>query len=219
MPNFDYAPMPMDEGMEILEIFLIFFLGIYLLMFAFMVLSYVLQSAGLYTIAKRRCIRNPWLAWLPVGNMWIMGSISDQYQYVGKGRIRNRRKWLVGLTAVTMLSAIPAPVIGAIMMLQGADGGTGFMLFWMIFMVLFGLMAVVAVAAMVIEYIALYDLFVSCVPENAVLYLVLSIVFPVSLPFFLFFSRKKDMGMPPRKQTKPVEEIPAAEEPAEPTEE
>ena len=37
-------------------------------------------------------------------------------------------------------------------------------------------------------------------PANAVLYLVLSILFSPTEPFFLFFNREKDLGMPPRKQ-------------------
>ena len=40
--------------------------------------AYVLWSLGVYTIAKRRGIRKPWLSWIPVGNLWILGSISDQ---------------------------------------------------------------------------------------------------------------------------------------------
>lgn len=65
-----------------------------------MVLSvacYVLEALSLYTIAQRRGIRKPWLAWIPVVNVWIVGSISDQYQYVVNRRIQNRRKVLLGL--------------------------------------------------------------------------------------------------------------------------
>ena len=64
-----------------------------------MVLSvacYVLEALSLYTIAQRRGIRKPWLAWIPVVNVWIVGSISDQYQYVVNRRIQNRRKGAAG---------------------------------------------------------------------------------------------------------------------------
>ena len=40
------------------------------------------------------------------------------------------------------------------------------------------------------------------------LFLVLSILFGVTEPFFLFFSRNKDDGMPPRKQ--PVQDAPSS---------
>jgi hypothetical protein len=47
---------------------------------------------------------------------------------------------------------------------------------------------------------ALYDVYRSLDPANAVLYLVLSILFSPTEPFFLFFNREKDLGMPPRKR-------------------
>ena len=72
------------------------------LLVAFVVLAcfvvmYVFQSIGLYTIAKRRGIANPGLAWVPVAYSWILGSVSDQYQYVVRGKVCNRRKILLGL--------------------------------------------------------------------------------------------------------------------------
>ena len=64
------------------------------LLVAFVVLAcfvvmYVFQSIGLYTIAKRRGIANPGLAWVPVAYSWILGSVSDQYQYVVRGKVCN----------------------------------------------------------------------------------------------------------------------------------
>ena len=61
-------------------VFVIVYLVILLVALGFGMVWYVLQSLGLYTIAERRGIRNPWLAWVPVANMWVLGSISDQYQ-------------------------------------------------------------------------------------------------------------------------------------------
>ena len=66
--------------------------------FAFSIVSYILTSLGTYTIAERRGIRYPWLTWLPFGNLWILGSISDQYQYLTKGKTTNHRKILLGLS-------------------------------------------------------------------------------------------------------------------------
>ena len=57
-------------------------------MFAFVptglvsVAAYVLTSLSLYTIAARRQIANPWLSWIPVVRIWVLGSLSDQYRYV-----------------------------------------------------------------------------------------------------------------------------------------
>lgn len=193
------------EGM--MGAFLVLYLVFYLLILAFGILSYVLQSVGFYTIAKRRGIHNPWLAWLPFGNVWILGSISDQYQYVAKGRARSRRKLLLGLMIGTEVLVIPYVicVVGA------ALGGALAANIAMAFLSIVG-MLVLAITMSVFYYMALYDVYVSCEPGNATAYLVLSILFGVTLPFFVFLSRKKDGGMPPRKATQPVLEIP--EQPA-----
>lgn len=228
--DYGFTPDAFDTGASeaiggALGAFLGFFLVFYLLILAFGIVSYVLQSLGMYTIAKRRGIHNPWLAWVPVGNMWILGSISDQYQYVAKGRVRNRRKLLMGLTIAMLLVSVFMSVsafVSAFSEAAGMDAGeVVFGATMGIVLITWIVIAVVSVVAMVIQYMALYDLYVSCEPSNGVLYLVLSIFVSVALPFFIFACRKKDLGMPPRKETKqdiPVVEA-IVEAPADTTEE
>ena len=55
-------------------------------------------------------------------------------------------------------------------------------------------------AAAIIRYMALYDVYMSMDPGNCVVFLVLSILFSITEPFFLFFSRNNDKGMPPRRE-------------------
>jgi len=178
--------------------------------FSFGILSYVLQSIGMYSIAKRRTIRHSWLAWLPIGNMWLLGSISDQYQYVAKGKVRSRRKVLLGLSIAINALSIPSGLSYTAMLITGlAENAAGGFTVSAIFGSLFSLgLSVVTVIAMVFQYMATYDLYVSCDPGNATLYLVLSILFPVTMPFFIFACRGKDLGMPPRRA--PQSAAPAA---------
>ena len=56
----------------------------------------------------------------------------------------------------------------------------------------------IALATAIIHYIAMYDLYLSVNPANAVLFLILSIFIGITEPFFIFFNRKRDTGMPPR---------------------
>ena len=65
------------------------------------VVAYVFTALSLYTIAKRRGIRNPWLAWIPVADVWVLGSLSDQYRYVVKREIKSKRKALLPLCIVS----------------------------------------------------------------------------------------------------------------------
>lgn len=187
----------------------------------FRIAAYVLTSIAIYTISRRRGLNNPWLAWVPIINWWLLGSLSDQYQYVVKGQNTSRRKWLLGLSIlknllVTGLFIFAIVIVGSALN-AGLHGGFGR---WdpmdLIAPVLTTLSLALPYAALVIafgviRFIALYDVYRSLDPNNAVLYLVLSILFRPTEPFFLFFNREKDLGMPPRKQ-KPVYAPPVYEQ-------
>ena len=196
----------------------VFLLAIYFIAFAIGVAGYVFSSLGLYNIAKRRGIHNPWLAWLPIGNVWIQGCISDQYQYVAKGKKTGRRKILLGLglAAVALAGVYGVLQIGsavAISMGEGAATGATFagaMLVWLVIMLL-------AVISMVFQYITMYDLYCSCDPDSSVVYLVLSILINVCPPIFYFICRNKDRGMPapvvrPAQPVQPAQLAEPAEE-------
>jgi hypothetical protein len=167
----------------------------------FGIAAYILTALAIYRISCRRGLNNPWLAWIPVVNCWLLGSLSDQYQYVVKGENKSKRKWLIVLnilksvlmTLVVILAVVtagslfadhPSEVIGLVVALLG----------------LVVPLVAVTIALCVIRYMALYDVYRSLDPANAVLYLVLSILFSPTEPFFLFFNREKDLGMPPRKR-------------------
>lgn len=74
-------------------------------------ITYVLLAVGLYSIAKRRGIRNAWLAWIPVVNVWILGCLSDQYRFVAKGQNKSKRKLLLTLNLISQVLAIVLLVV------------------------------------------------------------------------------------------------------------
>jgi len=178
--------------------------------FAFSIATYVLSSMALYTLARRRGINHPWLSWVPVANIWILGSISDQYRYVVKGEIKSKRKVLLILNILTAVLTTAIVIVCLVLlghvihtamysedpreiletMLGPLMGVAGISL----------PLAGVGIALAIFRYMALYDVYTSCEPQNNVLFLVLSILFSFTEPFFLFFSRNKDLGMPPRRQ-------------------
>lgn len=215
MPNMELLTKDLNTVAVVLAVMA----GGWLLSFAVGAALYILQALGIYTVAVRRCIRHPWLAWLPVTNMWILGSISDQYRFVALGQIRNRRKVLLGLCiaglAVALvlcggslaliirlllqipefLTTAPQQVMKQVMAPILSVLGIG-MIGW-----------VLMVLAAVFQYVSMYDLYASCIPDYKVLFLVLSILFPVAMPILVFVCRNKDLGMPPRKDAV-VEEPP-----------
>ena len=179
--------------------------------------AYVLTSLALYTIAQRRGIKNAWLSWVPVVNCWIIGSLSDQFRYVTKGEVKNKRKTLLILNIVTWMISVAMIVVLIVMVVGVANkaiSGVGEEeLLKAVFGPLMGILGLclplagVAIATAVIHYMAMYDIYTSCTPKNNVVFLVLSIIFNITEPFFLFFIRHKDEGMPPRRQ-EPVYEEP-----------
>ena len=187
---------------------------------------FVLTALSLYTIAKRRGIKKAWLAWVPVLNVWILGSIADQYRYVSKGEVKNRRKVLLGLNIATaaILLVLFVLLIWMVVELMLAAGGT--LMGWLGMLesgdidaimqiastialpaIIMGLMAlpliIIVITTAVYYWIAMYDVFQSCDPANAVIYLVASIVGGFVVEgvgcIFLMICREKDLGMPPRK--------------------
>ena len=186
------------------------------------VVMYVFRAVGLQTVAKRRGIRHSWLAWIPVVNLWILGSISDRYQYVTKGKSHSARKVLLGLGIVNAcVSAVPAYVGICNALIPRFQAPAASIPFSIVSSKLSasGLAPLCSIAGVVIaivlavcSYIALYRYYASCAPKFAAVKLVLSVLCPFTAPFFIFFSRKKDLGMCPQAET------PAAEEAAEETE-
>lgn len=190
--------------------------------FLLSVVMYVFSALALYTLAGRRGIRNPWLAWIPVVNVWLIGSLSDQYRYVVKGETRNKRKALLILNVIILLLSIVMIVFVVMLIIAAVRSGmynyhegTAMK---EILRAAIGLGSVsvimtgVGIAVAIVRYMALYDIYYSMDPGNCVIYLVLSIIFNFTEPFFLFFNRNNDKGMPPRR------EAPAYVPPAEPWE-
>ncbi len=186
---------------------------------AFGIVAYILTALALYTLAKRRGISHGWMSWVPILNLWILGSLSDQYRYVVKGQIKSKRKLLLILNIVNSVIALTIMVVAIVMAVE-LFGVMNYNISddRLMEMVLGPMVAVVglclplmgiSIALAVIRYMALYDLYTSMDPANSVLFLVLSIFFGFTEPFFLFFNRNKEKGMPPRKpspeQTPPEE--------------
>ena len=178
---------------------------------------YVFTALSLYTIAKRRGIEKAWLAWIPLVNVWVLGSISDQYQEAVSGKRNCRRKILLGLNIVmtiliVMLVAAVLFALGEIflMLLTGISGtedisnallmrlGEVLPLFGLISL-LFVPMLVAVIVYLVLYFMSLYDVYKSCDPSNATLFTALSFFFNILIPVFLFICRDKDLGMPARR--------------------
>lgn len=193
-----------------------------LISLALWLVLYIFLSLSLYTLAKRRGIRAPGLAWVPVcGARWIMGSLADQYVYFTEGKIKYQRRlllWLeVGMYVLLgLFFALVGGLVAGAVIQNGNQVAT--MAIWMLLGYFLLLVEIIVFA--VFQYIALHKIYKSCDPKNTTLFLVLSILFNITMPFFLFACRKKDLGMPQPEapEGEPAEEptqLPEAQEPEE----
>ena len=207
MSYYDYSYGIPEDMLEMIEIMGAVFLGVFAVIGVFGLVMYILRSMALHTIAKRRGLKNAWLAWIPVGQEWIIGSVSDQYQYLTKGKLQNRRKILLGLQLAAVLIGSVFSVINLAGSLIGILNNYGYA--WEYSgMMMTGLGVVglnflssgLRIAAFVFRQMSMYDLYKSCNPKNCVVFLVLGIFFAVTEPFFLMSCRYRDDGMPPRKR-------------------
>lgn len=201
------------------------------------IVLYVLKSLGLYTIAKRRGIACPWLAWLPVGCEWITASLADQYRKVTSGKATIRRFIIVVLAVISIgLTCFTTTTIGnrseeltelaEYAEEYGADMDEEHALEFMtevfeeLSEILGGvtlvaaLSSVIALASNVYWFVCAGDVYASCCPKNGTMMLVLSFFMPVLEPFFFFCNKEKDAGMVP--VSKPQPQYVAPVEPAAP---
>ncbi len=107
---------------------------------------YVLKSIGLMTMAANKGIENAWLAWIPVADLYIAGSILGEMDVFGN-HLDNLGLWL------------PLVMVGGCVLAMIPFLGMIFSLAMMLFFLLFA-----------------YNLFNLYSPEQATLYTILSIL-------------------------------------------
>ena len=172
--------------------------------------SYVFSALAIYTIAQRREIQKAWLAWVPVANVWILGSISDQYRYVSRGEVRNKRKALLAVQIAQFAftcAAVIKLIVSVVLAISGMAQSVNEMAIIrpiLSSLVFFIPVLILGIVGLVLDILVLYDVYASCDPANNVLYLVLSLIPAISQitrPLFLFLCRNQDGGMPPRRET------------------
>lgn len=172
------------------------------------ILLYVLTALALYNLCTSRGIRGAWLAWVPIANLWVLGSLSDQYSYLVSHTRRSKRVVLPALQLAIAASWILIAVVAGVTAMRAVSSAQGDFAFIFGYtfarsgMLLAGIAlctCILGIWYMIAGFTALYNVYRSCDPANAVLLLILSILIPASRPIILFLNRDKELGMPPRK--------------------
>ncbi len=201
----------MDATMGIV---LVVILLIYLGLIGIVIANYIMNAIGFQTIAKRRGVKYPWMAWIPYANYWLIGSIADEYDQ-RKGLKKRWGKILVGLLigygvgfTLYFIAIIVMIIRTALQAVQGfyepefTTAMIGSFLFIYVVLIIFMILALIL---SIVYYICLYKIFESTVPDKSAKYLILSIAVPLALGICLLRCRNKGYSLEDEK-SEPVEQ-------------
>lgn len=99
--------------------------GFMLLFLLLGLVFYILFSLGLYTMAKRRDLPNPWLAWIPFAQIYTMGEVIGPVKLGNFNVDQPGLYLLVAMLGLSVLSTIP--ILGPIFSLASMIVGIGAM--------------------------------------------------------------------------------------------
>jgi len=172
---------------------------LYVLILGIGIGDYVMQSLSIFTIAKRRGIKNPWLSWIPMANIWMIGNVADDYDM---HRDNVDRKWrsvllcltiiTVGLVIFTYIFIFAKLIFGALIYAYYMPSHSELLELFVPMYLMIILISLVSVALSVCQYICYYKIFESAVPKKSVKYLIISILVPLGLSICLMKCRNQD---------------------------
>lgn len=180
---------------------------VYLLLMGFLILNYVFQSLSLHTLARRRGIANPWLAWIPFGDSWIIGALARDYdKQNGISRRWDKILLILSIVGIATFSVIyiaffvyliiNIATLDSAGVTYGEDIAFEMLGGILVFYVLLIASAVIMSAVTALTYICLYKIFESTVPEKAIKYFLIYLLVPFAAPFCLFACRNKGYEHP-----------------------
>ncbi len=170
---------------------------IYLLILGVAIACYVVSSYAGYTIAKRLYIKNPWLAWIPIGNYWIDGCIANLFDE-RQGCNRKWQKVLVTLAAIVFGMVLLTYVVMIGMMIYTFvnqeymdDTSAGFIGAFIIMYIILIFAVLVSLALQVCHAICRYKIFEALAPQKAIKYIILDTIVPMAGPICMLKHKDK----------------------------
>lgn len=187
---------------EVVSFFFTFFIGAIAVSAVIGIAIYLLESISVYKMAKSAEIKNPWLVFIPVANDWVFGTLAEKYKKKNGTKSARFGIILPVLEGIVFIESIALTIFTVISVkeitgyaLDAVNTSTEmapeqFMSLIPVIILYFALMAV-AIAYAVVFFIALWRVYSSFDKSNATLYIVLSVVFTISVPIILFIIRNR----------------------------
>lgn len=187
---------------EAVSFFFTFFIGAIAVSAVIGIAIYLLESISVYKMAKSAQIKNPWLAFIPVANDWVFGTLAEKYKKKNGTKSARFGIILPVLEGIVLIETIALTIFTVISIkeitgyaLDAVNTSSEmapeqFMSLIPVIILYFALMAV-AFAYAVVFFIALWRVYSSFDKSNATLYIVLSVIFTISVPIILFIIRNR----------------------------
>lgn len=156
-------------------------LGLYgIFLFLLMVGMMILSGLGPYRMARHAGIPRPWMAFIPVANLYLIGLLAERsyYVYKGRGKKLSRRSVIFALIPLAASLVLYAALLFSIFY-HRIDA------LYAPVILLFPLWILSFIPALVNYVCCLYYLFRDYAPDNAVLYTIISILFRIAFVFLL----------------------------------
>ena len=157
------------------------------------IVQYVFFGLGLYNLGKNRGMKNTYLAFIPIANLYYLGRIADEIRLtMNKQQVHAKRLLIISIIEYvlvfldTMIFSFCA-IMGV--MTKTFSIGLLALIFFLCFATL-----IFEIIKMVFQYLALYQIYKEYSPANATVFIVLSVIFPVIMPFLLFSVRNNKSG-------------------------
>lgn len=145
----------------------------------------VLTALALWRTAYWRGIRRPWLALIPVADLWVLGSLSDRYHKQVRGKAMQTHRTLPLLGIAALASVLMVSAVSWLLSIVNLGSGLTMTL------EIIALYAAVALWGifLVKRTIALCELYRGFASRRDGLYIALSILCPPLIPLFIFKCR------------------------------
>lgn len=182
-----FSVIDIEYFIPILLALLIVLIGLLL----YSLIRYLVGALGLYTLSKRRGYRYPWLAFIPVANVYLLGAVADNISYC-QGRKSYFRYVLTGLSAASFFLGMLQSTVSQNMLydIYALTGQAVPTVSLTVALLLFLFVVLLGIANAVVTWIVLFRIYRDYHQSRDILYLTLSILFGLH-PFFLFALRNR----------------------------
>lgn len=201
--SYNYGSSDMDYQL-LVELFSSIMGAVLVIMGLIALVFYILNAVALTSLSKNRGLSSPWIAWIPFAGGYAIGRLSDDIN-MRRGKTTRQR---IILLVTEILMAVSSVLITVFMFrtmfdlldlvmnepfdyyseTEALQAMKPFLLFS-----LFSLpVLAVEIIYMVFQYIALYNIYKSYASSNAIVYLVLTILFaPIATSVFLLMIKNR----------------------------